>query len=344
MESVFCPPEVIAGSDHSERPALFEIAGRVLLFEEDGAPLELLGGYYCKPIPRDAGITPAARIRIRVTEFPHEIATAFQKFEIFGGGVCYTDGSTCIFDYEKGRVIANGAEPQQIEVLAKGALDLSRFEDLQVMNCAISTALRRSRLFELHSAAVVEPDSRRGVLFAGVSGSGKSTLTLQLVASGWQYLTDDVLFLKELDGVFKAYPLRRAFAVTRATVEAGGSRVRQAFANGDWTNGSKKVFMPHDLFPDAFLSDCEPRVIFFPAITDERDSVVKALTTRETMIQLIKLCPWSCYDPVTSLEHVAALAALARQCRGFSFGAGKDLLDDPARASALVQERMASVY
>ena len=96
--------------------------------------------------------------------------------------------------------------------------------------------------------------------------------------------------------------------------------------------------MPHDFFPGAFWPDCEPQTIFFPTITEEDQSVVKALTPGETMIQLIKLCPWSCYDPVSSTRHLAVLSSLAKQCSGFKLLAGTDLLRDHARASELVLE------
>jgi len=213
---------------------------------------------------------------------------------------------------------------------------------LQVLNYAISTALRRCDVYELHSGAVVDPQTERRVLFAGASGSGKSTLTIQLVGKGWRYLTDDVLLLKNVRGVMKAFPLRRAFAVTQSTVEASGKRVRKAFANVDWLNDSKKPFMPNEVFPETFLPDCKPQAIFFPTITDEDQSVVRPLTRSETMIHLIKLCPWSCYDPITSAGHLHALSSLARQCAGFVLLAGRDLLRDPARASDLVREHTSS--
>jgi len=227
--------------------------------------------------------------------------------------------------------------------LMRKGLDLQRAEDLQVLNYAISTALRRCNLFELHSGAVNDPLTQRGVLLAGASGSGKSTLTLQLVANGWRYSSDDVVFLKYDGSVLKACPLRRAFAVTKSTVEAGGERVREAFATAAWPPGSKGLFIPEEVFPNSFSVDCEPRAIFFPAITNAPNSEVNALTAGETMIQLIKLCPWSCYDPVTSKGHLDVLASLLKQCRGFRLLAGRDLLSAPARASALVNEHMASV-
>jgi len=144
--------------------------------------------------------------------------------------------------------------------------------------------------------------------------------------------------LKPDAGAVKAYPLRRTFSVTQSTVEASGNRVRDVFAGNDWSNGSKKSFMAHDVFPGAFSPNCEPHSIFFPTITEEDQSAVRPLTRSETMIQLIKMCPWSCYDPVTSAGHLHALSSLARQCAGFVFLAGRDLLRDPARASDLALE------
>lgn len=346
MESTTCPDQLSGVPGHFERPALtrvFEIAGRFLLFESNGAQLlgfsEALSEYYCSPVRPGTHRAPDATIRFQNEDVP-SVVTGFERFEISGGGVGYTDGRTCIFDFEQARVLVHPGNTAQIDLLVRRELDVQRFEDLQVLNYAISTALRRCDVFEIHSGAVVEPQTGRGVLFAGASGSGKSTLTLQLVANGWHYLTDDVLLLKSVGGVMKAYPVRRAFAVTRSTVDAGGTRAREAFANADWSSGSKKSFMPHDFFPQAFSPECEPHSIFFPTIAEEEQSVVRPLTRSETMIQLIKLCPWSCYDPVTSTRHLDALSALARQCEGFVLQAGRDLLRDPARASGLVLESM----
>jgi len=322
--------------------SVFEIAGRFLLFESNGADVpglaEFLDAHYYTAVPSSACPAPDATIRWKFQEPPRQLDGVFQQFEISGGGLGSTDGRTCMFDFKNACVVAHGDQPGRLEVLMRRVLDLRTLDDLQVVNYAISAALRRCDVYEVHSGAVVEPQTGRGVLFAGASGSGKSTLTLQLVANGWQYLTDDVLHLKSVGGVMKAYPVRRAFAVTRSTIDASGSRARAAFGNADWSNGLKKSFMPHDFFPGAFSPNCEPHAIFFPTITEEDKSVVRPLTRSETMIQLIKLCPWSCYDPVTSAGHLYALSSLARQCAGFVLFAGRDFLRDPACASDLVLE------
>jgi hypothetical protein len=349
METLSRPLVSAAAPTFCERPAIvhfFEIAGRLLLIECRGVTLpgleELLARYYCI-LSQAPSAAPDATIRLHVEDFASEADGAFARFEVSGGGVGYTDGRTCLFDFRNSRIIVHAGVHNQIDVLIRNELDLQRLEDLQVMNYAISTALRRCDLYELHGGAVVEPRNQRGVLFVGPSGSGKSTLTLQLVANGWQYLSDDVLLLKNVDGVINAFPLRRAFAVTQATVVASGElRVGEALAIADWSDGSKRCFMPSDFFPENFSSSCRPQIIFFPTITGEDETVIRPLTHGETMIQLIKRCPWSCYDPVTSTRHLGALSSLAKQADGFMLLAGRDLLRDPGYTLRLVTKHLSS--
>ena len=344
MESTTCPDPVSGVPTYFERPAIsvFEIAGRFIFFESNGADVpglaEFLDAHYYTAVHPSACPAPDATISWKLQDQPRQLDGAFPQFEISGGGLGSTDGRTCMFDFKNACVVAHGDQPRRIEVLMRRVLDLRTLDDLLIVNYAISTALRRCGLFELHSGAVVNPQNQRGVLIAGPSGSGKSTLTLQLVANGWQYLTDDVLFLKPDDNALKAYPWRRTFAVTQPTVEASGNRVRDVFAGNEWFDGAKKPFMPHDIFPGTFLPECEPRAVFFTTITSAEESVVRPLTRSETMAQLIKMCPWSCYDPVTSAGHLQALSALARQGDGFIFLAGQDLLHDSTRASELMLE------
>lgn len=348
MERTTRPDPISGGPPFFKRPAIgrvFEVAGRFILFESPGANVtgleEFLTSHFYTYVDPDSCPAPDATITWKLQDPPLQLSGTFQQFEISGGGLGSTDGRTCIFDFQNARIVA--AEPHRLEVLMRKPLDLDTPDDLQVVNYALSSALRRCGLYELHSGAVVNPDNQRGVLLPGPSGSGKSTLTLQLVANGWNYLTDDVLFLDPRGETVKAYPMRRAFAVTQSTVEASGEQVREALAGGDWPDQGKKSFLPREIFPESFTAECEPRSIFFPTITGAEQSVVERLTQSETMGQLIKLCPWSCYDPATSSGHLQALSALARQCEGFRLLAGKDLLRDSSRAAELMSEHTSRI-
>jgi len=200
--------------------------------------------------------------------------------------------------------------------------------------------LRRRRLFELHSGAVINRESGQGVLIIGPSGSGKSTLTVQLAAAGWHFLTDDVLLLSEEGGLVKAWPLRRCFAITSETLAASNflrdsASLNHLRAAGTEQSRDKKQFLPHRVFDSEFREQCLPRTLFFSQISGEERSQVSRLSSAESMARLIRMSPWSCYDRSTAAEHLAALSALVKQSTGYSLLAGKDLLD-PARAKELI--------
>ncbi len=53
--------------------------------------------------------------------------------------------------------------------------------------------MKRRGRFPLHAGCVAKEG--RGLLLAGTSGSGKSTLTAALVRDGWDFLSDDTVFI-----------------------------------------------------------------------------------------------------------------------------------------------------
>jgi serine kinase of HPr protein (carbohydrate metabolism regulator) len=200
--------------------------------------------------------------------------------------------------------------------------------------------MRRCGIYELHSAAVLDPQTKAGVIFVGPSGSGKSTITLQLAAAGWPYLTDDILLLSRENGIVEAKPLRRAFAVTESSVSASGHAVlAESIGRFENYGESKKRFSPHDFFTSGFASSCVPGVIYFPAVTRDGATRVRPLSQSETMIRLLKMCPWASYDRGTGSTHLQILATLARQCAAYDLNAGRDVITDPSLLPRLFATR-----
>jgi len=135
------------------------------------------------------------------------IPRSWSRFEIAGGGTCWSHGHTSYVELE-GSVIAYGHVPADtVEVWIPEPLELTSPALTRIVTYALSAALRRRRLFELHSGAVIEPQSETGVLIIGPSGSGKSTLTVQLATAGWSFLTDDVLVLDLANARVTAWPM-----------------------------------------------------------------------------------------------------------------------------------------
>jgi hypothetical protein len=183
---------------------------------------------------------------------------------------------------------------------------------------AVCAGLRRYGLFDMHSAGVVEPESGDGVLIIGPSGSGKSTLTLQLVTSGWSYLSDDELLLSLAEGKVEARGFRSFFAVSDS-----GTRLKHCF-EPEVVLGSKRT-------AQAFT-----RALVFTRLNGE-SSELNRLTQTETMTRLLRACPWATYDKSIAGANLELLSALARQVCGFDLSAGRDLLVPTFAASFISQ-------
>jgi energy-coupling factor transporter ATP-binding protein EcfA2 len=263
------------------------------------------------------------------------IPAGLQGFEIAGDGTCYTDGTTSYIDIE-GSIVAIGKPGlAPVEVWTNGSLDLDAPALTRVVTYALSAALRRRRLFELHSGALVHPESGRGLLIVGPSGSGKSTLTVHLAAAGWSFLTDDVLLLSQESEAVSAWPLRRCFAITSDTFAA--SSFLQRHASLEYTRHDKKEFVPHGVFTAEFKDTCIPGTLLFSTLSGDRRSRVSRLSPADSMARLIRLSPWSCYDRSTAAEHLAVLSALVKQSAAYALLAGTDLLD-PETSAKLVAD------
>ena len=174
-------------------------------------------------------------------------------------------------------------------------------------------------MFDLHSAGVVNPRDGKGMVIVGHSGSGKSTLAVQLATAGWSYLSDDELLLSLAD----------------ATVEARGFRSFFAMSTGSEGGTLKHCFEPNTVFEAPRTEQVLPRAVLFTSLSNESESRLSKLPQAETMMRLIRACPWATYDTSIASANLEVLSALARQANGFDLAAGRDLLE-PDFASAFL--------
>ena len=300
---------------------LYRVAGESLLVEAQdpwsAAAIDaLFAGWYLQPSDGTNAVPSVPGIVMSSGVSPSPIPRGLDQFEVAGGGTCYTDGETSYVDID-GSVVAIG-QPGAIEIRMHGPVPMETPALTRVVTYALSAALRRRRRFELHSAAAVDPETGKGVLIVGPSGSGKSTLAVHLASAGWPFLTDDVLLLSREPAAVEAWPLRRCFAVT-----------------SDPADAEKRLFLPHDVFGDAFRDRCVPGTLLFPTLTGADRTDVSRLSAGDAMARLIRMSPWCCYDRPTASGHLAVLSALAGQATAYALHAGRDLLD-PDTAVTLI--------
>ena len=318
--------------------ATYLVAGQPFVVEtRDGWSTErldrLLGSAYLTVDRSANGNRSTPDLIMRSAVDPPTIPAAFEHFEIVGG-LCHTDGnaSYLAIDGSLVTIIPGGATP--VEVWTGPAPDSEPAAMIRIVSCGLSMALRRRGLFEMHSAALVDPWSGDGLLLIGPSGSGKSTLSVHLAAARWGFLTDDVLLLTTEPRGVTAWPLRRSFAITSDTYKAS-EYLHGRVALSALVACEKHQFLPQEVFEGTFHDHCVPRTLLFCELTGASSSDVSPLSAADTMARLIRNSPWSCYERSTAEEHLSVLSALATNTRGFALRAGNDLLDAD-RAVALV--------
>jgi hypothetical protein len=304
-----------------DRPAshgFYSIAGRLLFIETIDLELrnlivDLFAGWQLTPVSLPDR-SPDIRISFSCEALTQSILCNFDQFEIADGGKCYTD-ETALY-LELGGPVVHLEEGSTVSVKVSFS-ELPRLGDPlfgRAASFAVCAALRRFGMFDLHSAGVVEPVSGKAALIIGPSGSGKSTLALQLVQSGWSYLSDDELLLSLSDGVVKARGFRRFFAISEA-----GEPLKHCFE----PLGSTR------------LDQAYPGFLLFISLNGKWSSTLGNLSQAETMTHLITACPWATYDRSVASANLELLSALARQAKGYNLSAGRNLLEPGSAASFL---------
>ena len=321
--------QVIQVSDRPASQAFYSVAGRLLFIQSTNLEVrnlieQLCAGWQLTSVSFPDR-SPDIQINFFCGEQPEEIPRNLNCFEIAEGGKCYTDGTDVYLVLRDSLVRLEGGSPVKVNVWLSqppGAGDplLAR-----VASFAVCAALRRFGLFDIHSAGVVEPQSERGVLIVGPSGSGKSTLALQLVTSGWPYLSDDELLLSLVDGVVEARGFRSFFALST------GEQV-----------GFKHCFEPRTVLGSERRVQAAPGLLLLASLSGEQKSRLNKLTQAEAMTRLIRACPWATYDTGIAGANLAVLSALARQASCFDLSAGRDLLEPGFAAGLLVNEAFTS--
>ncbi len=203
---------------------------------------------------------------------------------------------------------------------------------------ALLMLLSARGLYPLHAAGVVSPDGR-GVLLAGRSGSGKTTLCCALARSGWAYLSDDAVLLKQgtsgVEAVAFGRPFHCSAAMFRHFPELGGRNVAPLRA--------KRLVEMASLYPGRFRGVLTPRAVLFPEIVSEPRSRVLPLSRAETLLRLLRDGAGVLHDRASTAAQTALLAGISQAAAGFRLLHGADVHSDPARLSALLQ-RLAGLW
>ena len=210
-----------------------------------------------------------------------------------------------------------------------------------LLQLVVLAAYRRHR-FVLHANAVavsLADGSSSGCLFVGQSGAGKSTLSLNCVRSGWDYVSDDVVFLAALaDGVY-ALGANRHWSCTQKTLDGLPESLRGGLTQ---RNDEEKRLLPTTAIENARLrSQCQPRLIVFPQIVAEEQSRIAEISRAEAMARLIEYSGSILVDRDIAAEQLRLLARLAEQATCLRLWHGQDAQADTQTVAQLLARYVA---
>lgn len=314
--------EVIQVFDRPASRSFYTVAGRFLFVETIDLRLAqllagLFAGWQLTPVS-SPGSNAEIEIRFYSGGPAPDIPPALNQFAIADGGHCYAGPDGYYLRFDNSLLRLRQGVPVQVDVWVRETPLSADAELACVTSFAVCAALRRFKIFDLHSAAVVEPGTGKGVLIVGPSGSGKSTLTFNLAQAGWSYLSDDEVLLSLAEGVVEARGFRSFFAM-RDVAAAG----RFEFRN---------IFEPAGIFPTPRAPQSVPGWVLFTTLSGEKQTRLRRLPQLETMTRLIRACPWATYDTAIAPANLELLSRLARQVTAFDLAAGTELLEPPRAA------------
>jgi hypothetical protein len=340
--------QVIASRDRPALAETYEIAGRLLLVDTPSATIStaterVLSMLRLSRKGADTNISPDAVLTLTSAKF--DLPSTVEISAVTEEAVYYQDGGS--YFVQLGDSVISADHSATVKASLAKDLDCESLLFGRVLSHGLATALRRAGAFELHCAAVIEPETDATVLIVGPSGSGKSTLALYLAACGWSFSTDDVVLLTAAGGPVEAHGLREFFAITTDTILQSGLSELAPLIEGKATDSSLKVRLhPQEIFFSKMIEKCVPDVLVFPQHTGESRSRVQPLKQSEAMKRLLRMCPGAAVDRPVAAQFLRVLELLTRQCKAFDLLAGTDLLGDPKYtaaflASVVVQEQAA---
>lgn len=200
-----------------------------------------------------------------------------------------------------------------------------------VLEC-LSVMLHRHGLFSMHAAALAR--NGHGLVIAAAADSGKSTLTFRLVQSGWEYLSDDTILLRPTAERVEVLGMRAHFSLDPEAEELfpelSAGRAASLLKEEKWAVNVEA------LYPDQRVEACQPRVLLFPRIVDADESHLSQITNAEAMGALLEQSSLARVKLDHASFHVQTLGRLVGATQAFRLHAGRDLLNDPTRADALI--------
>lgn len=195
-----------------------------------------------------------------------------------------------------------------------------------MMTVVAALLLGRIGRTPIHAGAVVAPGGG-ALLLAGDARAGKSTTCVNLIAAGWDYLSDDQVVLSR--------------APDSDTITAEGWP-RTFHLDEGWergvSTGIRRDLDPERLGPGRWRRSAPIEGLLFPVVKAEEPTALTPISASDALARLIRQTPWLMVDQPRGPALLGLLSALA-STPAYELSLGLDTYKDPQRLSRRIHGR-----
>ncbi|WP_148278348.1 hypothetical protein [Salinibacter ruber] len=168
------------------------------------------------------------------------------------------------------------------------------------------------------------------------SGQGKTTIALSLLRHGWAALSDDTVLLCATGNGVRAHAFRRPLCV-----DPGAANRFPELDGPGWpaslSDASKWQVDIDRLYPGQSESTSTPRLLVLPTIADAPTSRIEPIGAKPALEQLLAQSAFFLSSrPEVADRHLSVLRRLVDQTRTHRLHSGRDVLNEPHTAHALL--------
>jgi hypothetical protein len=232
----------------------------------------------------------------------------------------YPDSDRLFVDYLDLIRVVCFPEPGRVEVSIRDDDTARVLAAHPLFTIPLLELMKRRGRFPLHAACVAR--NGRGLLMAGAHGSGKSTLALALAKAGYDFLSDDMVFLTpEPDGL-RAGGFPDEVDVTDQTSEMF-PELNHLVGRETLGGRDKHAVNVQTALGVTPVSTCTPTVVVLPHVASRSISLVQPLSSSLALQEVVPNVLLT--EPASSQAHLDVLASLVVEVPCFSLQTGRDL-------------------